>query len=214
MSKSSTATLPKIPTQLPQKSAWSKGPPQSTTVPSPRSQSPAPPSPSNAPHLTHSRRPSTLGQGVPIKEGVSIPRNNVGAVKQGSAVTFGSIDDVSAPISSSPAATPAIKSEGVKSFGSVPATTSSVGHVNGKASISKPATASTSASASTSSTPPPSTPTATPAKPKVDVRMFFRTPTAPAPADPPTSSPVYTSVLSSSTATAAAKFLPTGATWW
>ncbi|KAJ7821115.1 hypothetical protein B0H14DRAFT_2832192 [Mycena olivaceomarginata] len=194
MSKSSTATLPKIPTQLPQKSAWSKGPPQAATAPSPRSQSPAPPSPSTAPHLTHSRRPSALGQGVPIKDGVSIPRNNVGAVKQGSAVTFGSIDDASAPISSSPAATPAIKSEGVKSFGSVPATaatTSSIGHVNGKSSISKPATASTSASASTSSTPPPSTPAATPAKPyKMDVRMFFQSPSSPAPpSDPPSSSP-------------------------
>ncbi|KAF8178669.1 hypothetical protein K438DRAFT_1681017 [Mycena galopus ATCC 62051] len=190
MSKSSTATLPKIPTQLPQKSAWAKGPPQNSTVPSPRSQSPAPQSPVNAPHLTHSRRASALGQGVPIKDGVSIPRNNVGAVKQGSAVTFGSIDDVSAPISSSPAATPAIKSEGVKSFGSVPATASSIGHVNGKASISKPATASTSASASTSSTPPPSTPATTPARIKMDVRMFFQSPSTPAPpSDPPSSSP-------------------------
>ncbi|KAJ6593442.1 hypothetical protein B0H19DRAFT_976189 [Mycena capillaripes] len=181
MSKSSTATLPKIPTQLPQKSAWAKGPPQ--TAPSPRSQSPAP---SNGPQPTHSRRPSALGQGVPIKDGVSIPRNNVGAVKQGSAVTFGSIDDVSAPISSSPAATPAIKSEGVKSFGSVPATT--IGHVNGKASITKPIPASTSAS--TSSTPPPSTP-ATPSKPlKMDVRMFFQTASSPAPpSEPTTSSP-------------------------
>jgi len=48
-------------------------------------------------------------------------------------VTFGSIDDVSAPISSSPAAVPPTKSEGVKSFGSVPVAT---GHVNGKPSIS------------------------------------------------------------------------------
>ncbi|KAJ6491820.1 hypothetical protein C8R47DRAFT_1044992 [Mycena vitilis] len=181
MSKSSTATLAKIPTQLPQKSAWAKGPPQSS--PSPRSQSPAP---SNAPAPTHSRRPSALGQGVPIKDGVSIPRNNVGAVKQGSAVTFGSIDDASAPISSSPAATPAIKSEGVKSFGSVPAT--NIGHVNGKASITKPIAA--SASASTSSTPPPSTPS-TPAKPlKMDVRMFFQTASSPAPpSEPQASSP-------------------------
>ena len=80
MSKSSTATAPKNPTPLPAKSAWSRGPPQSTTAPSPRSQSPAPPTPVLQ---THSRRPSTLGQGIPIKDGVSIPRNNVGAVKQG-----------------------------------------------------------------------------------------------------------------------------------
>ncbi|KAJ7030060.1 hypothetical protein C8F04DRAFT_1398149 [Mycena alexandri] len=185
MSKSSTATLPKIPTQLPTKSAWAKGPPQTASAPSPtRSQSPALP---NAPHLTHSRRPSALGQGVPIKDGVSIPRNNVGAVKQGSAVTFGSIDDVSAPISSSPAAAPAIKSDTtVKSFGSVPAT---MGHVNGKASISKPIASSTSsAAASTSSTPPPSTP-ATPVKPlKMDVRMFFQTASTPAPPSQPENS--------------------------
>jgi hypothetical protein len=35
------------------------------------------------------------------------------------AVTFGSIGEVSAPISTSPAAIPAVKSESVKSFGSV-----------------------------------------------------------------------------------------------
>ena len=81
MSKSSIATAPKIPTPLPAKSAWSRGPPQSTTTPSPRSQSPVPPS---TPVIqSHSRRPSTLGQGIPIKDGVSIPRNNVGALKQG-----------------------------------------------------------------------------------------------------------------------------------
>ena len=81
MSKSSTATAPKIPTPLPAKSAWARGPPQSSsTAPSPRSQSPAPSTPVLQ---THSRRPSALGQGIPIKDGVSIPRNNVGAVKQG-----------------------------------------------------------------------------------------------------------------------------------
>ena len=79
MSKSSTATAPKISTPLPAKSAWARGPPQSA-APSPRSQSPAPSTPVLQ---THSRRPSTLGQGIPIKDGVSIPRNNVGVVKQG-----------------------------------------------------------------------------------------------------------------------------------
>ena len=85
MSKSSTATAPKIPTPLPAKSAWSRGPPQSSTAPSPRSQSPAPSTPVLQ---THSRRPSALGQGIPIKDGVSIPRNNVSAVKQGLSPSF------------------------------------------------------------------------------------------------------------------------------
>lgn len=80
MSKSSTATAQKIPTQLPSRSAWARGPPQNTSPPTPRSQSPAP---SSSSHPTHSRRPSTLGQGVPIKDGVSVPRGNVSAVKQG-----------------------------------------------------------------------------------------------------------------------------------
>ncbi|KAE9411628.1 hypothetical protein BT96DRAFT_969013 [Gymnopus androsaceus JB14] len=78
MSKSFVVSAPKIPaSQLPTKSAWAKGPPQSA---SPRSQFPAPSTPAPV-HATHSRRPSTLGQGIPIKDGVSIPRNNVGATK-------------------------------------------------------------------------------------------------------------------------------------
>ena len=81
MSKSSIASAPKNPTPLPAKSAWARGPPQSSsTAPSPRSQSPAPSTPVLQ---SPSRRPSALGQGIPIKDGVSIPRNNVGAVKQG-----------------------------------------------------------------------------------------------------------------------------------
>ncbi|KAI0302331.1 hypothetical protein B0F90DRAFT_1627403 [Multifurca ochricompacta] len=124
MSRSATVSTSKNPPQLPSKSAWARGPPQQNsaiTTPS-RSQSPAPPTPVSTTtttsfHATHSRRSSALGQGVSIKDGVSIPRN---AVKQGSAVTFGSIDDASAPISSSPASAPAVKpAEGVKSFGSV-----------------------------------------------------------------------------------------------
>ncbi|KAF8967966.1 hypothetical protein BDZ97DRAFT_484089 [Flammula alnicola] len=184
MSKSSTATAPKNPTPLPAKSAWARGPPQTATAPSPRSQSPAPSTPV---HQTHSRRPSALGQGIPIKDGVSVPRSNIGAVKQGSAVTFGSIDDVSAPISSSPAAAPLIKSEGVKSFGTVPATT---GHVNGKASISSrtsvvPPAASSSSSA-TASTPAPTAVPATPAKPKIDIKKMFQNPSS-APSSGPSS---------------------------
>ncbi|KAF7297932.1 MI domain-containing protein [Mycena chlorophos] len=133
---------------------------------------------------------ATLGQGVPIKDGVSIPGKNVGAVKQGSAVTFGSIDDASAPISSSPAAPAApIKSEIVKSFGTVPAQPqAATQHVNGKPSISKSIgmpspTTSTPASAapSTSSSPAPKLN-------KVDVRALFQSPSTPAPPSQPENS--------------------------
>ncbi|KAH9955045.1 hypothetical protein BC827DRAFT_1239687 [Russula dissimulans] len=123
MSRSATASTPKNPSQLPPKSVWARGPPQQSSAnTTPRSQSPAPPTPVSATnpaafHATHSRRPSTLGQGVSVKDGVNIPRN---AVKQGLPVTFGSIDDAPAPISSSPASAPAVKPvEGVKSFGSL-----------------------------------------------------------------------------------------------
>ncbi|KAH0588820.1 hypothetical protein H2248_004620 [Termitomyces sp. 'cryptogamus'] len=97
---------------LPPRSAWARGPPQSTS----RAQSPAP---------AHSRRPST---GVPIKDGVSVSRGTVAAIKAGKlcappapSVSFGSIDDDAAPISSSPAAAPVLKAEGVTSFGSLAA---------------------------------------------------------------------------------------------
>ncbi|KAF5393461.1 hypothetical protein D9757_000476 [Collybiopsis confluens] len=179
MSKSSVASTPKTPaSQLPSKSAWSRGPPQTA---SPRSQSPAP---SNQPpaQATHSRRPSNLGQGIPIKDGVSIPRN-VGATKTNSAVSFGSIDDASAPLSSSPAAMPAVKasSEGVKSFGSVPAT---VSQINGKSSVlsstKPPPLSHTSSSTSVSgASTTPSTSTSVSAKPKVDVKKFFQTSSTP-----------------------------------
>jgi hypothetical protein len=77
MSKVSTASA-KIPTQLPSQSPWAKGPPpnRNSSAPSPRSQSP----PSHIPSpiaVSHTRR-------VPIKEGVSVPQNNVGSVRLGS----------------------------------------------------------------------------------------------------------------------------------
>ncbi|KAF8622721.1 hypothetical protein AX15_006812 [Amanita polypyramis BW_CC] len=175
MSRSSTSSTSKISNQLSSKSAWSRGPPQTSSAPS-RTQSPAPTAQVQS---SHSRRPSTLGQGVPVKDGVSVPRNNVGAVKQGSAVTFGSIDDVSAPISSSPASAPPVKSEGAKTFGSVPNT-----HLNGKASMaSRPAAG---PSPSSSSTPAVSVPAATLAKPKMDMHKFFQNPSS----QPSTSSTV------------------------
>lgn len=85
MSKSSTASTPKISSQLSQKSAWAKGPPQTTsTAPSPRSQSPAPNA--NGPTApTHSRRPSTLGQGVSFKDGVAGARSPTVSTKTGMA---------------------------------------------------------------------------------------------------------------------------------
>lgn len=82
MSKSSAATASKTPPPLSTRSAWSKGPPNTSSAPSPRSQSPALPSASSS-TPTHSRRPSTLGQGVSFKDGVAGARSPVGAPKQG-----------------------------------------------------------------------------------------------------------------------------------
>ncbi|KAG1746338.1 hypothetical protein EDB19DRAFT_1905801 [Suillus lakei] len=80
----------KTPTPLPTRSAWAKGPPpsSSSSVASPIATS-------------HSRRPSASGQGVFVKDGVSVPRNNVGSVVRPASVVFGSIDDAPAPLSSS-----------------------------------------------------------------------------------------------------------------
>ncbi|KAG2339045.1 hypothetical protein BDR05DRAFT_1003722 [Suillus weaverae] len=124
MSKVSTPSRMPLPSQ----SAWAKGPPQSrsSVAPSSRTQYPAAsPKPSS-----HSRRPSAIVQGVSVKDGVSIPRNNVGSAS----VVFGSIDDAYASAPLSPAAPPAVKAKVVKSFGSVPATFSN--HVNGETSAS------------------------------------------------------------------------------
>ena len=106
-------------------------------------------------------------------------------------MTFGSIDDVSAPISSSHTAVPLTKSEGVKTFGSVPVAATDQGHVNGKASISSrasvvPSTASTSNVASSvlsAATPP--------VKPKIDIKKMFQAPSSVSSSNPPsdTSSP-------------------------
>jgi hypothetical protein len=123
MSRSITASTSKNPTRVPSKSAWAQGPAQPTSV--------SEKNPANV-YTTHSRR----SQGVTVKDGVKVPRS---ALKQGlstyvpetyhtsvscpgSAVTFGSVYDTSAPISSSPASASAMGSTGgVKSFGSVSA---------------------------------------------------------------------------------------------
>ncbi|KIM52885.1 hypothetical protein SCLCIDRAFT_482853 [Scleroderma citrinum Foug A] len=136
MSRGSIASA-RTPTQLPSQSAWAKGPPQNSnsTAPSPRSQSPAP-SHVQSIGASHFRRTSALGQGVSIKEGVSVPRSNVGSARQGSSLNFGSIDDASAPVSSSPTTTPVVRNESVKSFGSLPATAPTSSLINGKSGSS------------------------------------------------------------------------------
>lgn len=80
MSKSSAATASKI---LPV-SAWSRGPPQSSSsTPTPRSQSPAPSITSPPPSASHSRRPSALAQqAVSFKDGVGA-RSPVNTSKPG-----------------------------------------------------------------------------------------------------------------------------------
>ncbi|KAG1718158.1 hypothetical protein EDB19DRAFT_1921210 [Suillus lakei] len=188
MSKVST-TSGKTPTPLPTQSAWAKGPPQSSSsaAPSPRSQSPAPTHVASPIATSHSRRPSALGQGVSVKDGVSVPRNNVGSVVRPASVVFGSIDDAPAPLSSSPAAIPAVKTEVVKSFGSVPATSSN--HVNGKTSASASATGSSkqpsrpslSSTPSNSSTPSSTAATSTASTPKpsrADIAKLFQNPSS------------------------------------
>ncbi|KAG1846579.1 hypothetical protein DFJ58DRAFT_730468 [Suillus subalutaceus] len=151
----------KTPTPLPSQSAWAKGPPQSNSsaAPSSRSQSPAPTHVASPIAISHSRRPTS--------------------------VVFGSIDDASAPLSSSPAAIPAVKTEVVKSFGSVPATSSN--HVNGKSSASASATGSSkqpsrpslSSTPSNSSAPPSTAATSSASTPKpsrADIAKLFHDP--------------------------------------
>ncbi|KAI9465227.1 hypothetical protein BJY52DRAFT_672657 [Lactarius psammicola] len=119
MSRSATVSTSKNPSQRPSKSAWARGPPQNSATTSSHSQSLAPPTPASVTnpasfHAPHPRSSSALGQGVSIKDGINVPRSTV---KQGSAVTFGSIGDASAPISSSQASAPTVKpAEGVKPF--------------------------------------------------------------------------------------------------
>jgi hypothetical protein len=90
MSKSATASSSKLPTQLSTKSAWAKGPPSAAAAASsprnastPQTSRPASPATPNAPSPAHSRRASTLGQGVPIKDGVSVPQRTASSMKQG-----------------------------------------------------------------------------------------------------------------------------------
>lgn len=110
-----------------------------------------------------------------------------------SAVTFGSIDDAAATISSSPASVPPIKTEVPKAFGSVSATPSPISTVNGK----QPA----SSSASVSSTVKPSTHHVT--KPAAfNVKSLFMTHSSgPAPSAPSSSQSASDSAASASPST-------------
>lgn len=72
MSKPSAASASKLP-QFPQKSAWARGPPNTSSAPTPRSQSPAPTNVTSPVATSHSRRPSTLGQAVAFKDGARSP---------------------------------------------------------------------------------------------------------------------------------------------
>ncbi|KAG1739092.1 uncharacterized protein EDB91DRAFT_390670 [Suillus paluster] len=176
------------PTPLPRQSAWAKGPPQrssSSAVPSPRSQSPAPNHVASLITTSHSRRPSALCQGVSVKDGVSVPRNSLGSVRPGS-VVFASTDDAWAPVSSSSAAIPAVKTEVVKYFGSVPATSSKC--VNGKTPAftsttgsSKPARPALSSTPSNSTTPPSTSTASTPKPSKADIAKLFQNPSSSSP---------------------------------
>ncbi|KIJ15655.1 hypothetical protein PAXINDRAFT_99504 [Paxillus involutus ATCC 200175] len=165
MTRKTSAASGNTPMLLPSQkkknqSTWAKGPPQdisSSAAPSPHSQSPAPshaPSPTTA---SHSRRPSALGQGVPIK-GVSVPQ--VGSVRQGSAVAFGSIDGVAAPlaVSSKLPARPPISS----TFSNVTSTSTTARPVLSKADIAKLFKTASSASSPPSSESDTSSPSTRP----------------------------------------------------
>ncbi|KAG1782037.1 hypothetical protein EV702DRAFT_504229 [Suillus placidus] len=191
-----SSTKSRIP--LPSQSAWAKSPPQSrsSTAPSPRSQSPAPTHVASLKASSHSRRPSALGRGVSVRDGVSVPRNNVGSVVRPGSVGFGSIDDAL-----SPAATPAVKAEVVQSFGFVSATSS--GFVNRKTLASGSATASlkqhpklSSSTPSNSSTPSSTAPTSTAYTPelsKANISKLF--PGSGCPGGLPTQPPLSISSL-------------------
>ncbi|KAF9450128.1 hypothetical protein P691DRAFT_500837 [Macrolepiota fuliginosa MF-IS2] len=203
MSKPSAAQPPTNPS-IPRHSAWSSVPPQSSNSPS-RFQLPAPTTPTVQ---THSRRPSALS-GVSINDGVSVNRNSVPAAKQGlcglffstpplakscsffapgSAITFGSIDDVSAPSSSSPAAAPSIKCEDVKSFGTIEADS----RVNGKSVFFSRPSVVVPPSTASSSTPSPAVSVAASAPAirfaKTDIARLFQNPSSTPSSQPASSS--------------------------
>ncbi|KDQ20084.1 hypothetical protein BOTBODRAFT_27505 [Botryobasidium botryosum FD-172 SS1] len=201
MNKSATASHPtkahhpSTNTSLPTKSAWARGPPAvasasvsaSSTNNNSRSQSP-----NGNPTPSHSRKPSGFtGPGstaVPLKDGVTVSKG-IGITNAGSragSISFGSVNDASAQLSSSPANIPTLSTDprSVNMFGSI-------------AANSPPSTS----NAVKTLTPPASTPATTSAassggaKKKVDIHKLFQgngssssapsTSTPPAPSQPP-----------------------------
>ncbi|EJD40409.1 hypothetical protein AURDEDRAFT_115891 [Auricularia subglabra TFB-10046 SS5] len=201
MSKPASATTPK--TTLPTVSAWARGPPQNAAA---SSSSPRPQSPATS---QHQRKPSGLinpaSAANALKDGVAVrPGAGAGAPasRPASQVVFGSLDDPSATLSSSPAppAPPISTATKVQSFGSIPvtpATPSSAapalphtplkpnGTSNGKPGSSSASASTVSTAASTPAPSTPGTPAASEKRlPKVDVRSLFMKTSAPSPASP------------------------------
>ena len=102
-------------------------------------------------------------------------------------MTFGSIDDASAPISSSPASAPAVKpADGVKSFGSV-AVQNGVSDVAKSAVTNRPPPPLSSASSNSSShpAPPSSTPPSVTKIDKKSIAKLFQGPSTQSVPNPP-----------------------------
>ncbi|KAH8828422.1 hypothetical protein DL96DRAFT_1603190 [Flagelloscypha sp. PMI_526] len=169
-----------------QKSAWARGPPSTSNSGSNSPTSPSTPirpsSPSNASRGTHSRKPSQLSQQIGDGVAVSIPGGPRPTHQSRGSVNFGTINDAgasNAPVSSSPASVPPIRSEGVMSFGQLPAT---------------PTT--TTTPAATASAPAPGSAS----KAKFDFKKLFQNSpgTAAAPASSSSSSPTASATNGSS----------------
>ncbi|KAF8342638.1 uncharacterized protein EI90DRAFT_3149753 [Cantharellus anzutake] len=203
MSKSSVQTPQTIKPAIAANSAqpsqarpasWSKGVSQAVTTPPPNSvatsnsTSPRSQSPSNgAKFQGHARRVSNLGPGAPAtKESVTIPKGIARVKNTSSPISFGSIGDANATLSSSPAQVPPI-SEGlnVQKFGSLNAeTNTSTSTSSSKAAPANAASPILAASTNTSVAKPP--------RRKVDVNSFFQS--APTPGNPSSPAPIPPSV--------------------
>ncbi|KAI6145574.1 armadillo-type protein [Pisolithus tinctorius] len=141
-----------------------------------------------------------------VMKGVSLPRNNVRSVRQGSSLNFGSIDDASVPVSSSHTATPVVRHRSFKTFGSLTVTTTTTSNIiNGKtpvsglsASPSKPSSRPAATALSISS------PTSAPAS-LTAVPSATTSPTAPASGSNSTLSTSLAATTSSSTNSASTK---------
>lgn len=184
MSKSLTASAPKISaSQPPATSAWAKGPPNSNLASNtPRSQSPSAATQASVnPTPTHSRKPSALGGpsnfNSTFKDGVSVPKGIQPSQKPAPALSFGTIAEPASPVPTKSAAAPSLSSDGPSliTFGTV-----SPDSVVKTSTTAKPATPAASSS-------PSPTPATAAAKPKLDVKALFRSNATPSSAPSPTS---------------------------